>query len=194
MVIDKMLYTFWIVVSIVLSSVIRLSCHLLMLYVVNLEITACILDLNNFYHLSENASINSLTPSFVLLLYFGATSVCISRCLAAAYSGRKCMQRYIYELLYFFLIESMYNIKFSNKNKMGNFIYYKFHVTNWFSQNAYTEFSQTLVSLFKLWFNLINTHSYKTNGFISWFHQHKWWKWNKDNCQNLTNWHEQFLY
>lgn len=115
MVIDKMLYTFWIVVSIVLSSVIRLSCHLLMLYVVNLEITACILDLNNCYHLSENASINSLTPSFVLLLCFGATSVCISRCLAAAYSGRKCMQRYIYELLYFFLIESMYNIKFQIK-------------------------------------------------------------------------------
>lgn len=91
-------------------------------------------------------------------------------------------------LLYFFLIESMYSIKFSNKNKTGNFIYYKFHVTNWFSQNAYIEFFQTLVSLFKLWLNLINTYSYNTSGFISWLHQHKWWKWKKDNCQNLINW------
>ena len=70
---------------------------------VNLEITTCILDLNNFYHLSENASINTLTPAFVLRLYFGPTLVCISRCLAAASSGRKCMQRYIYELIVFFL-------------------------------------------------------------------------------------------
>ena len=42
---------------------------------VNLEITTGILDLNNFYHLSENESINTLTPSFVLLLYFGPTLV-----------------------------------------------------------------------------------------------------------------------
>ena len=52
---------------------------------------------------------------------------------------------------------------FYKNNKIYNTLYCKFHISNWFSQNASADFCRTLLSVANLWLQLTNEYSSHMN-------------------------------
>lgn len=80
----------------------------------------------------------------MLLIYFIIAHwyKCDNKCLITGYL-EKCMN--ICAWAYILLTESMCSTQFTN-NKISYTLYYKFHIINWFSLNAFIAFDELVYS------------------------------------------------